>query len=741
MTTKRLCYLFLIGCFFFAACNESEHYDIPEGEYGTVVQVMEARGNFTHFLSGMDKLDEYDGFTENEGIRYRLASSSYTLFPPNDEAFELYFKERGIGGLAELQEEELRGIIEGHITRNALTWDKLLKVHMSNWSDEDEKGPHSAGLWGFKRPTVYSAPTVVETSLKDGRNYRVWQSYKFLPVMTEHFYCGLSTPEDYPFLYQDGSNYSSQNIHRARIVNPDIPASNGILHELDRVVPPLKNIDLLMADMPDKFSLFRSLCDRFAEYGFSLAGTERQPLNNLGYRDSVYVKYYPKLEGSCNQANTSIAQDLVSNRTGTNLHQGENTALSTYIPTNDVLQTYLDQTFLNGRYESMDDVPLEALAYLVGNHMAFLEVTWARPSDLSNGLTGLNEPMSLDKDRDVVMATFANNGVFYGINKVLEPNIYKSVASSIIFDPEYGLLLKMFVENAQVKQLLSNSDSELTFFPVSDQGLNFEYGLEYDELREVLTKLDGNGQVELASTSFINDLINSHLVDGEALADVQGRRFLETVKGEFVCVENGTVYGGGNFEQNTSIEVLESDAEGNNGVAHKLSAPILPATLTANDYVKGKPKSSVPEDGLVAYNAFRDLFNKAEISVPSGEITLLVPTNDAINEALLAGKIPGLATDGSVEDEAKFKNFLYLHIITEERIYSDGQKSGKFVTKAKDSKGNFVPLDITNAQRDIRIVGVGGESVEVKMIPGSSSDIIAKSAAIHLIDDVLLPEN
>ncbi|BDD12434.1 fasciclin (plasmid) [Fulvitalea axinellae] len=725
MVRKRLCYLLLIGCFFFAACDEEkEHYDVPKDEFGTVVDVIGARANLSLYSDAIERL----------GLEKTLVSGSYTVFPPNDEAFDLYFQRKGYTSLDDLSEEELKGIVLNHVVNNAMTWEKLLKMHLRDWSEEDDLGPHGAGLWGFKRPTLYRAPFVEEVSVDDGKTYKVWQAQKFIPVMAPQFFVGLKELSDYQDLFpEEGRPYDGEHMANAKVKEKDIFASNGMIHELDRVIEPLPNIDRTMADMSDKFSLFRSLLDRFAYYSFSSEGTSKQPINELGYRDSVFVKRYRGGRGE-GMTVTSVANDIVNYNIQDNFKLGEPKALASYIPTNEALQAYLDENFLNGRYASVDEIPKEVLAYLVGNHLCSIYNTWTRPSELDDCLSGLYEPLSLNKDQDVELIKWCNNGVIYGINKVIEPNIYKSVASRVLFDPDFSYLMRMFVTTNEVNQLLSNKDSQLTFFALSDQGFN-DKGIFYDEVLESFTLRIGDDVFPWGGGS---RLISDHLVDNVALDNITERRFLKAHSDIYICVENGRVYAGGNQEVGETIDIMEAEKGGNNGVTYLIAGRLDGPSAKAQDYL---------DDELYArdvFQGFKGLLEKANMTIPEKELTVFIPTNEAIEAAVIAGKIPGLDSEGNIDGddgEATLKNYLNLYFLEEEQVFSDGQKAGKFRTFAKDIAGERISLEIQNSQRDLRIVAVGDMESDVRVEQKGNSDIMANKAAIHQINGVLLLEN
>ncbi|BDD09924.1 hypothetical protein FUAX_23560 [Fulvitalea axinellae] len=728
----------LIGCLFFASCDdEVEHYKVPKAQYGTVVEVLEARDNFTHFLKGVEMLD----------MRYALESSSYTLFPPTDKAFEKYFSEKGISGLDDLSKEELTGVISNHVTRNAITWDKLLKMGWRGWLEEDEKGPDGDGSWAFKRPTVYQAPNPVETD-KDGKSYKVWQAKKFLPLMADHYYCGMREPGDYEFLFGEKSpwgkpvQYTGKHVHRATVVEHDIAASNGVLHALDHVIPPLENIDRTLTAQGNRFGLFKSLLDRFAQYEQSFQGTNEQPINDLGYRDTVYVKRYERIH--------DIGYDIINIHASNQTIYSEPKAFTAFVPTDDALNAYFNETFVSYGYESIDAVPDKLIYFLVSNHLAQTFNTWVRPSQLDLCVSGLKEPVSIDKDQDVEYVEFCNNGVLYGLSKVLEPNIYKSVASTILFNPEYSFSMNLMFLSSEITELLSNVDQELTYFALSDNAFK-DAGIRYDPilevfLKDVLNPVTNEWTEEPMNLSSVQALLKGHVGVEFNLEDRNRRVFLRSVQGGYIGVEAGEAFGGGNQEEGERVAILSSDPRGNNGTTHLLASPLKHATLNASDHITKDEETVKPE-----YKEFRLLLQKTGLFGDSeygsisflgnSDYTILIPTNESIVAAVAAGQIPGLDELGRTnteEDQEKLLGYLKRYFVQGERVFTDGRLNGTFRTLATDAKGDRVTITLENQPGSLRILNGAGEGNDLSVKGGSVSDIIARSSTIHQIDGVLL---
>ncbi|BDD08317.1 hypothetical protein FUAX_07490 [Fulvitalea axinellae] len=747
MITKKLSYVMLIGCLFFVSCDEEvDHYDVPDSEFGNILAVLEGRGNFTQYLKGVEMLE----------LRDALESGSYTIFPPTDEAFDLYYKEKGIQSLEDLPKEELKGVIRNHVVDNALTWATIMDMGHRGWLDEDEKGPNGDGAWGFRRRTIYKEPPVIETGL-DGETYKLWQFAKFLPVMTYHYYCGLKEPADYEFLY--GREYSGQHVAGATIKEADVRASNGIVHIIDRVVPPLKNIDRVMGDNPETFSVFRTLADKFAEYDYSPEGTAEQLTNDTGRKDSLFVKMH-YLNGN---EFTFFAYDFIGVHTWDTQKSGESKAYTAYVPTNEALNKYFDENFSQYGYTSITDVPKNVIKPLITNHIVHVFNSWTRPSELDYCISGLKYPISIDKDKEISFAEFCNNGVLYGLNRVLEPNSYKSVAASIYFDPDYVYTLDIMSHDSSFEEVLTNAKGTVTYFSIPD-AVFADMGITYDEDLELYMErdlTDPDSEVVYITQSVLAARLKFHVVDGQVLDHDQQRIFVRNTHDEYICVDYGQAYAGGNFERSEKITINGVDTKGNNGTAMNVSGRLLAPTWSTSSYISDE------ELGLDDYSEFRKLLAKAGLlsSNSYGQISLMannrdytvfVPTNASIRDAIAAGEIPGLDTDGGLivdpnadSDEGKtevakrnLSNYVKSYFVEYERIFTDGQNTGSFETLGKDAENKIVKLNIAGGgtlkgASALRIVDGAGSGNNISVLPGNLSDVLARRATIHQIDGVL----
>jgi hypothetical protein len=141
-------------------------------------------------------------------------------------------------------------------------------------------------------------------------------------------------------------NLKAMNWHNAQVIpNPEIPdevevrTASGFVYFLDRVVAPMPSIEEYMRANLNKYGLYYDILQRFAEYGNQK--TDEQ--NRILYRKSY----------------TSPLFDLAHERGPSAGNEGvipPQNMWSAFLPTNDVLQNYLNNTVLK-YYPNLDSVP------------------------------------------------------------------------------------------------------------------------------------------------------------------------------------------------------------------------------------------------------------------------------------------------------------------------------------------------------------------------------------------------
>ena len=134
-----LAVIFSVVIFGITGCNDhQERYEDPPWLGGSSIETLEKRGNFTIFLELMDRADYTDPITKQ----------LFTLFVPNDAAFEEYFASAGISSVNDLTDEEARQLFTLHVLRNPRS--RFYLIYEYAWSELQTPKAEYASLFHRK---------------------------------------------------------------------------------------------------------------------------------------------------------------------------------------------------------------------------------------------------------------------------------------------------------------------------------------------------------------------------------------------------------------------------------------------------------------------------------------------------------------------------------------------------------------------------------------------------------------
>ncbi|BDD11963.1 hypothetical protein FUAX_43950 (plasmid) [Fulvitalea axinellae] len=700
--------LLIIGLLVVSSCDEDDYYDVPDDLKGNIVQVLETKGNFSHMLKALKR----------SGYEKPLSASSYTLFAPTDEAFDAFLKEKGYGSVDDIPEAELKSLVQHHILSNAYSWRVILEQGLSGLVSPDDPKEH---IITPKKPTLCYKPPVVETF--EEKEYTVWKGRKFLPFFNPEFFL---EPGDYNFFYPD-TEYTTFNVANAAITGLDQGALNGIIHEVDHVLDPLPTIgDVIYND--DQFSLFKELTDRFLEYQYNYQATQEANKDNTGDIDSLFNK---KHEGII-----SFAHDELDGvfQFGIDVPGGVKFNHTAFVPKNDVLQAYLNETFLKF-YGSVEDIPDEAIRTLLNAHLVGARRSIGiLPSDMEGGFSTNNGDNVKVPKTDVFMARWTNNGPFYGMKKVIQPNAFSSVIGDLFFNPDYSVLLKMMA-STDLQILVSDPTHEYTFLAPDNDAFE-KAGIRYDEARKVFfIKHPVSGEDVRLNSTQLKDILELHFISKEIEkvdrviyeSSIDGQNYLGLVP---TGSHTFNVISGGSQEQGVTISNrISGTRKAENGTVYAVDQVLLPAQKSITQLLlePGGP-----------YEHFGNVLRKAGMvvgtSIPllaSGNFTVLVPTQEALD----AYDLP--------DNRVDLEEFLRYFFVQGKQVYADRSIDGEFQTmrvdKEKTTANNrfFHKLRIVSDAHGALSVTDGAGNVST-IADSDNSNVISQGIAVHLIDKILL---
>jgi uncharacterized surface protein with fasciclin (FAS1) repeats len=682
-----------------------EYYRVPDDLIGTILDVLEEEGNYTQFIRAVELVDFADvlGRTGN-----------FTVFAPDDAAFAGFFNESGYTSLEEIPEEELKGIVFYHIVFWA--YSKFMLMYGLNIQDEDIE--YSAE--NFKQPTRYTPPRTIEFDTL-GRRFTVHHETKYIPVYTTEFFdeMDLDGISDYNLLYP-GSDFSGFHVDRATITDFDVPAQNGWIHRIDRVlIPPPNHDDIL--EQHSQYSMFRKLLERNTFYQYSSSYTTSQDnegdVNEDGILDSLFLKM--------NSIFPADASPDVENVAGA----GFQNVLTLFAPTDNALEQFLlTHTSGYGSMESIGDWWLDwYLSHYVGLNY------W--PS----GFSGLTEEWEWDltttlvdcdvAEGDIEMLQMASNGPFCGINKYFLPRIFESVAQPIMGNSEYEWFQDMLVFYL-VEKLLTEENLEFTIFAPTNAairaaGYSFRDGLGGYGLYHSSNPLDP------VSHRVAKDIVSTHLLFGEFYPDdFEEGTFIETSQNTYIGVDPNGIFAGG--------DLIPSHMEGPEEVSGKgllyrvdrmMVSPYhsifeIISTTGTNPQYREFYKLCY-ESGLIVLDEEQAPQSLGNISTGT-YYSCFIPTNQAILDGRADGSIPA--------DPDSLQQFLRYHFV-EGVVFDDGKKSGTFNTTRIDEVSGYLfnTIEISNQKYDLEIMDNMGNTRSV-----ITANRMAEDGVIHQIDNCLI---
>jgi uncharacterized surface protein with fasciclin (FAS1) repeats len=743
---------FLSVLLIFAGCKKNdfdEYYARPAGLAEPIYQELQKRGNFTNLLKVIDR----SGYKDILG-----KAGSWTLFAPNDAAFQKYLTDKGIANVDALTEEQCRGIAIYGLVYNPFRKDQLTSTQ-------------SAGTiipnTSFRRQSAYYDFVYTQNGMKivdNGANTNVYtesnNNNKYIPYFISSFLDynllnGVNGTPDYDQLYP-GTSFSGFSVAGAQVVNADIPAENGMIHEIDKVIEPLQSLDQYIASNPD-YSEFKKLLDKVALYSPNDAVTKRYK-TLTGSNDQVYVKSYTGLPFSPNNENTSIGG-----------LPAQSTAWSMVVPTNDQLKAYTDDVlqYYNG---SFDAAPSSVLTTFLSSCM-WINTLW--PSTATTDMNALFESATFDAS-DLVEKKVLSNGMFYGTKKVQEPNAFRTVYGQAYLNPDYSLMTQAINGSdlsASAKTPPSPSgEFKYTVFMISDDAMGAN-GLSYDP------NLPGWGYTApgaaidqtAAATTRVNRVVQTAFVKTpyDEFDVLTGEGVGEAFNGEYVKFKGGKVQASGNVIDNTFYVPTSNKAALNGRAYFSSDNTILKFAEDAVTLAASIEKLGTSTDVNVSskFSHFWNfLKNNASIynattkeitGVDKGSFyTVFIPTNAAIEAAVKAGRLPGNTVTGApnftyttwnATQSAAVTRFIQYAIVSKNTLAVDGKKAGSYQTilknEADESRivtvsydtapsawNNTVPLKLTD---DAATGSVTATSIY------SSSNNLANRALIHSINTVL----
>ncbi|GAA4307048.1 fasciclin domain-containing protein [Aestuariibaculum suncheonense] len=726
--------LFLTNC---SKKEVNEYYARPDDLEPPIYQQLESRGNFQNLTT----------LIEIAGYKDILGKAGYwTMMAPNDAAFENYFQEQGISDVSSIDSLTASKIVKYALIYNAFRSERL-SDYQSNvgWEEDLAFRRRTAYYDGFQEKTVNGSTMVVVGSNRN--NAEGGDSYipgdnnnKYISYFTEEYMSAATLGSyDYNFFFPN-STYTGFNVLSSEVVQADIVAENGIIHEVSKVSLPPLNIDQQLEANPN-YSLFRSILEEnLVNYVFDQEATTTYQ-NYTRKSDQVYVKVYDAaLSFSPNNENFLKATD----------NDGQSDAYTLIVPENSVLQTFVDEVLLKN-YESLDKLPKYVFEDFINAHMIQAAVWPSKKGGYSNAL---EEDIRIDMDTDVIEAKLLSNGFFYGTSRIQESNLFFSVYTSAYLDPDFTLATRLFNDGSGYREIASNIYSNYTLFLPSDEilmNLGFDYDINRSEWVYVSPETGNEVRGSLARARIARVLYNGIVpTPNMELNDLSGSGIIRSgdfdLPGEYIKWESGQVFAAGNEVLGTKVNILGYEDQQNGRTYY------IDNILEFSEEFQGVDLAALAAETDSQYAYFFEflkssgLYDSASGAIDGIELgtpyTFVIPSNTAIMQAVMDGVLPGDPLTGvpnftPANDAIKegITTFVKYHFLATKTASDDGLINGLTETLFKTELGEKTYVNIVSTPGDLSFVDAGNRVANY--IPLESNHL-ADRTLIHLVDNYLL---
>ena len=706
-------------------------YDRPANLAQPIYTQLAARGNFKSLLTLIDKA----------GYKQSLGDAGFwTFFAPTDSAFQNYFSASGHPDAKSIDSATARAIVQFLLVYNGAT-----KADLTNYQSNLGDVPDLA----FKRRTAYNTGFYKDTSFSGqsylavasnrnnngGANYYLStdNNNKYIPYFIDTYFSSHNlSAYDYNYFYPS-SSYSGFNVMDARVIEKDIPAQNGIIQIIDKVITPIQSIDEYLRDKP-QYSEFRKLLEKYmVQFLPNLQASTKYNLIT-GKNNQVYVKVYSTLLSfSPNNENFLRIEDNDAQKDGWSIVAPTNTALDSYI-----------NTVLLQHYSSLDSLPPQVIGDLLNSHM-WPTTLW--PSKFANTYNALGEPGKLNPSSDIVDPKILSNGIFYGSSKVQDANVFSTVYGKAYLDPKYSLMTMLY--NMDIKGTVTNSSLKFTVFMMSDSAIHAA-GYAYNANTNAWSYTPPGGATSTGDNNRLNllRLLSTSVVftpNGQ-LNNLVPQGITNTYSGECLVYGNNQLISVGNVDAGTVIHITGS-APASNGIVYYTDGIVNFSQLNIGIHIQKlgqAPNSSFSYFWKYLKNSTLYTAATGAISgVQSGSFySVFAPDSAAIVTAVNDGYLPGTGTAPNmvpnfaptdVPSQLLVANFILNHIVSA-TIIPDGQTEGGFQTLQKDPQGNNIVIGINNAPGALQITD--DRNRQSNVIDAQSYNL-SNRCVIELIDNYL----
>ncbi len=596
----------LVFLFIFASCSDDDDgmVDPPETTVN-IVEAAQATSDLSSLVAALQKADES---ANNDLITALSGDGPITVFAPTNQAFaDLLIQLDGFDSLDDFSSQELQDLLA-----------VILTYH------------------------VVPGAAAMSSDLADGQSLTTLQGPTLNVTIDGGVYIGDATDTD------------------AQVTTPDVVASNGVVHIIDKVLLPQTIID-------------------------QLGDIILKPITDLAIGNENLESLAAALVAADGDLPTVLRGD------------GPFTVLA---PTDEAFETFLDGA-------SLDDIPIDILTQVLLNHVIEGEIYSTDLQGLGAGYTSTMASGAQDENISIFFDT--SDGVtFNGVSTVVAPDVkalngvvhvvdavidLPNIVDHAVANPNLSSLVAALTDggNTTFTDLLSNEEEDFTVFaPVNDAFAAFT-NPNSNDINAILSN-----HVVVGASAFSSGLTNSY-VNTAAEFDTDENLSL------YINTDDGVTLNG-------VSTVVAADIVATNGVIHAVDAVIdLPTVVT---FAAADPNFSTLVQALTELTPSVDFVSVLSTQDGNGDdpFTVFAPTNAAF-EALSA-----------IPDEADLIPILQHHVVAGANVRSGDLSDGIMATTLEgDAITINLPgtgdniADVTDGAGN---TGIGIDAVDVQAING-----------------------
>ncbi len=689
---QRIVFILVIYLMVPCSCSkleDQEKYQKPEWLTGKLFTQIKADDNLSVFTSLLVKTG-YDSVLD--------ATGSFTVLVPDNQAFDDWFTSNPEynGDVANIPYKAAEAMVQYHILQNRWSRNQFQSLDIYGWIDRDDPGNDKPR--GYKRQTIFQNPnqkywfkeidedviTIVDST--ESNNYKTVYSAsrKYLPLFfSEYFDINDLKGSDYEFYFDRPFESSYIYIGNAKSTKDEIPAENGFIYVIDRVIiPPVNAEEYLKMDHAGvSTSKFLQMIYQMPDFSQNLEATFDQPEALAGgIFDTLYNLTYPTLTFNIHE---ELTGPNTSNQNYTVRYQN-----GLLVPTDQALDHLINMVITSNsgypHWPAWEVVPNEVKRIILNTHMSENPIYL---TDIQEGfVNGSNDRVTVDESV-IIERYYGSNASILLLDEALVSRAFTSITGPIYLRPGYSTLLYA-LEYSKTLPALKRAGKEYVLFVPSDQTLQLDSSLllvwinrDRNQYSFKALNRNGNSILEVSRNQLSQRILNQ--VGSSLPKGIARREFIENLAGNFLVFdnENQVVTGGRKnvwgYQGDSAIDLkpLLFEEPSDNGFTYKFEGWFNTPIVTIYSMIS-------------QYSAFMKLITKAQLNDPQfyrfnflneGELyTIFIPSDEA------------LASSGadtlSIPD---LQQFIKGHFIKGTRIWTDGSvQGGAFETLRKDANGS-----------------------------------------------------